>query len=197
VAHVIHRHGIESENVAYQVEAALIDAYPGLKNRVSGHGSGDYGVRHVMEIITEYAAQEFEAKEPLILISIAKSYDDESQNISDAVRCCWRVDTNRVNRYKLVLAHRRGLVIGAFRPTGDWLPATTENFPGLEVIEGRFGFVGVPAEPATADLYLRKRVPDRYRARGAANPIRFVEPTTDPQPPISAPPPKATENSDC
>src|SRR5271157_4911732 len=30
VAHVIHRHGIDDENVAFQIEAALIDAYPGL-----------------------------------------------------------------------------------------------------------------------------------------------------------------------
>jgi hypothetical protein len=43
---VIHRHGIDSENVAFQIEAALIDAYPGLTNVVTGHRSGDYGVRH-------------------------------------------------------------------------------------------------------------------------------------------------------
>jgi hypothetical protein len=37
VSHVIHRHGIDTEAVAFQIEAALIDAYPGLTNRVSGH----------------------------------------------------------------------------------------------------------------------------------------------------------------
>ena len=35
--HVIHRHQIESQDVA-----ALIDAYPGLTNKVAGHQSGDY-----------------------------------------------------------------------------------------------------------------------------------------------------------
>ena len=35
VAHVIHRHGME-DRVAYEVEAALIDAYPGLTNKVRG-----------------------------------------------------------------------------------------------------------------------------------------------------------------
>ena len=39
-----------SEDVAYEVEAALIDAYPGLSNKVRGHGSKDYGSRHVEEI---------------------------------------------------------------------------------------------------------------------------------------------------
>lgn len=176
VSHVIHRHGIDDPNVAYQLEAALIDAYPGLKNRVAGHGSGDYGVRHVIEIISEYAAQEFEVGEPLLLINITKTFDDEEKSIYEAARACWRIDANKVKRYKLVLAHRRGLVLGAFRPSGNWLPATTANFPGMgQDIPGRFGFVGHPAEEATAKLYLQRRVPDKYRAKGAANPIRFVE----------------------
>lgn len=175
VAHVIHRHGIEDENGAFQVEAALIDAYPGLTNRVSGHGAEDYGVRHVEEIIAEYKAQPFEATEPLILISIAKSYEDETKDIYDAVRGCWRIDSHKVGRFKLVLAHRRGLVLGAFRPR-EWLPATKANFPWLsEDIPGRFGFVGEPAEEAVASAYVRKRVPDVYRAKGAANPVRFIE----------------------
>lgn len=67
VTHVIHRHGIDDEKTAFQIEAALIDAYPGLTNRVSGHGAGDYGVRHVVEIIADYGALPFEPKEPLII----------------------------------------------------------------------------------------------------------------------------------
>jgi hypothetical protein len=39
VGHVIHRHNIEKEDVAFQIEAALIDAYPGLTNEVNGRGS--------------------------------------------------------------------------------------------------------------------------------------------------------------
>ncbi len=50
VAHVIHRHNIDNQQVAFQIEAALIDAYSGLTNIVSGHGSGDYGCRHVEQI---------------------------------------------------------------------------------------------------------------------------------------------------
>ena len=174
VAHVIHRHGIENEDVAFQIEAALIDAYPGLTNKASGHGSGDYGCRHAEEIVNEYAAQPFEAAEPLILISIARTYEDEDTDIYRAVRGCWRIDVSRAKNFNLVLAHRRGVVVGAFRPE-DWLPATKANFPWLDAdIPGRAGFVGSPAEAETAGLYLRKRVPDMYRAKGAANPIRFV-----------------------
>jgi hypothetical protein len=72
VGMVIHRHGVDNENIALQIEAALIDAYPGLENQVSGHDSDDYGARHIVEIISDYTAQPFEAAEPLILISIGK-----------------------------------------------------------------------------------------------------------------------------
>ena len=36
VGHVIHRHGIEREEIAYEVEAALIDAYPGVDQSCAG-----------------------------------------------------------------------------------------------------------------------------------------------------------------
>ena len=175
VLHVIHRHNIENEEIAYEIEAALIEAYPGLSNKVSGHGTGDYGCRHVDQIISEYRALAFEPYEPLILISISKSYDEDGKDIYDAVRGVWRTDINRARRFKLVLAHRRGLVVGAFRPT-IWLPATKANFPWLEAdISGRCGFEGVPAEVIVADNYIGKRVPEKFRTRGASNPVRFVE----------------------
>ena len=41
VGHVVHRHGIERSDVAYEVEAALIDAYPGLTSRVEDHAGAD------------------------------------------------------------------------------------------------------------------------------------------------------------
>jgi hypothetical protein len=49
VAHVIHRHGMD-EGTASEVEAALIDAYPGLTNIVGGTGASDYGAMHAKEI---------------------------------------------------------------------------------------------------------------------------------------------------
>lgn len=171
---VIHRHNVENEQVAFQIEAALIEAYPGLTNKVSGHG-GDYGCRHVEEIVTEYAAQPFEAREPLILISIGQSYVDERRDIYEAVRGVWRIDVKRA-KLSLVLAHRRGIVLGAFRPT-KWLKATRANFPWLdEDLPPRWGFVGEPAEQATESLYKGKRVPDKYRTKRPQNPVHYIEP---------------------
>ena len=174
VAHVIHRHGIESEELAFEIEGAVIDAYPGLTNQVGGHASGDYRGRHAVEIIAEYRAEPFEAREPLILISIGKSYDEEDKSIYEAVRGCWVINPERARKHNLVLAHRRGIVVGAFRTT-DWLPSTKANFPWHTGDENRWGFVGKPAEQETARLYMGKRVPEAYRAKGAANPVRFIK----------------------
>ena len=175
VSHIIHRHGLD-ERAAYQVEAALIDAYPGLTNKVRGQGARDYGSRHVEEIINEYAGEEFKVKEPLLLISIGVYYylrDDPY----DAVRYAWKLDRRRRESCKLVLASLRGVIVGAYRPT-KWLPATRENFRDLADgdMEGYVGFVGGDAETEVWDYYVGKRVPGRYRKPGSRNPRRYCYP---------------------
>ena len=45
------------EETAFEVEAALIEAYPGVTNVMSGVGSNDYGVMHAQEIIRRYSAE--------------------------------------------------------------------------------------------------------------------------------------------
>ncbi len=56
VAHVIHRHGMD-EATAFEVESALIDAYPGLTNLAGGVGSNEFGAMHAKEIVRRYAAE--------------------------------------------------------------------------------------------------------------------------------------------
>jgi hypothetical protein len=177
VGHVIHRHHIVDESVALEIEAALIDAYPGLTNEVSGHGSGEYGCRHVEQIIAEYAAEPFVVKEPLILININKSYEEEGKKVYDAVRGVWIMKKTNAEKYKLVLAHCQGVVVGVFRPK-KWLPATKDNFPWLpNDLPKRIGFEGVPAEQEVESLYLKKRVPDEFRRKGTANPVSYRNPS--------------------
>ena len=55
VGHVIHRHGMD-DTTAFEVEAALMDAYAGLTNVAGGIGSADFGVMHADEVIKRYAA---------------------------------------------------------------------------------------------------------------------------------------------
>ena len=172
VIHVIHRHGM-TQRTAFEVEAALIDAYPGLVNLQAGHGSNDRGSRHADEIIKAQTLEPFELGVPLILINIAALWN--VLETYQATRGVWKLDPNRAKRYELILGHARGIVRGAFRPE-KWLPATTDNFPLLEHdIDGRWGFEGTIAEASVWDRYVGKRVPDRYRPKGAANPIRYCD----------------------
>ena len=171
VAHVIHRHGME-DKTAFEVEAALIDAYPGLTNVAGGFGS-DYGAMHVKEIVQRYAAPPAEFQHSAMLITVNRSAAETS--LYEATRYAWKVSLARAERAEVILAVLQGLIVGAFIPRA-WLPATSENFPGHEAVPSRFGFVGEEAPPEIRRLYVGKRVPDEYRKRGSANPIKYVTP---------------------
>ena len=53
--HVIHRHGLESEDEAFLVESVLMDAYPGLTNVTRGHGGHEYGPASTETLEARYA----------------------------------------------------------------------------------------------------------------------------------------------
>ena len=77
-----------------------------------------------------------------------------------------------------VLGVKQGVIVGAFE-ANEWLEATTANFPDKEPMDGRWGFVGEIAPPEVQNIYLRKRIPESMRKRGAANPIRYHFHTTE------------------
>lgn len=77
VAHVIHRHGMDDQT-AFEVEAALMDAYPGLTNVAGGHGNAEYGASHAAEIVRRYSAEPAEFLHRAMLISVNRSAADVS-----------------------------------------------------------------------------------------------------------------------
>lgn len=168
VAHVIHRHGMD-DTTAFEVEAALIDAYPGLTNSAGGFGS-EYGAMHAQEIIQKYSACPAEFQHRAILINVNRSALESS--LYEATRYAWKISIKKAKRAEIVAAVRFGIIVDVFVPS-DWLPATVENFPGRTAVPGRVGFVGKDADESTKRLYVGKRVPDEYRKQGAANPIKY------------------------
>lgn len=173
VGHVIHRHGMD-DATAFEVEAALFDAYPGLTNIMGGTDSNDYGAMHAREIVRRYSAEQADFKHRALLISVNRSAMERS--LYEATRYAWKIDMRRAKQAEVVLATIQGLIVGAFIAHA-WLEATAANFPGRaegDGVPGRFGFVGKEAPDAIKRLYLGKRVPDEYRKRGAANPIRYT-----------------------
>lgn len=173
VAHVIHRHGLDGKT-ALEVEAALIDAYPGLTNIAGGTGAADFGAMHAKEIIQRYSAEPAEFRHRALLISVNRSAAGRS--LYDATRYAWKISKAKAKKADVILATMQGLIVGAFI-ADEWLDATPENFPGRagdEGAPGRLGFVGREAPDDIKQLYIGKRVPDEYRKRGAANPVRYT-----------------------
>jgi hypothetical protein len=171
VAHVIHRHGMDQET-AIEVEAALIDAYPEATNLISGRASDERGLMHSLQIIERYEAKEARFEHKAIIININRTAADKG--IYDAVRFAWKLDPKRAAKAEIVVAVIQGLIVGVF-VAEKWSEATIQNFPGIaEDSPGRWGFVGHPAPEQIAKQYLRHRLPDTMRKKGAANPIRYV-----------------------
>lgn len=170
VAHVIHRHGMDSKT-AFEVESALIDAYPGLTNIADGAGGIDYGVMHAKEIVRRYLAEPAVFKHKVLLIIVNKTAIQTS--LYESTRYAWKVSKSKAKQAEVILAVVQGLIVGAFI-ADDWLEATGANFPGREDRPGRFGFVGREASADIKEQYVNKRVPDKYRKPGAANPIKYT-----------------------
>jgi hypothetical protein len=170
VIHVIHRHGLDQLN-ALEVEASLIDAYPGVTNIQGGTGSNDYGPMNAKEIIDKYAAEEAVFNHKCLMITINRTAS--GRGIYSATRYAWKISKTKVKEVEYVLSVIQGMIVGVFKPQ-QWLDATQENFPEFSYVgDGRIGFIGVEAEESIKQLYLRKRVPEKYRKRGAANPIKY------------------------
>jgi len=170
VSHVIHRHGMD-DRTAFEVEAALMDAYPGLTNSATGHGSSARGSMHAHEVINRYSAKPASFQHKLILINVNRSADETS--LYEATRYCWKVALKRANRAEYVLAVKQGLIVGVFT-NEQWLPATQEHFPHRDPDPSRCGFIGKPVPQKIARLYVGKQIPECYRKPGAANPIKYT-----------------------
>ena len=168
VLHVIHRHGL-TEDEALVVEAALIDAYPGLANIQNGKDSGDYGCRNVTEIIHLYSAKEvkFTNSDKLLLIKITDESIEIGGNIYEAVRKSWVLKPEKANQAQYVLAVKEGIVVGIFTLNEKgWQRDGNSNryfFEGNEVQSG-----------AVVKRFKNCRISDEYRKKGAANPVRYV-----------------------
>ncbi len=129
---------------------------------------------HAKEIIRRYAAEPAVFRHKALLINVNRSASERS--LYDATRYAWKISRSKAKQAELILATVQGLIVGAFI-AHDWLKATTVNFPGLAEGDGRpsrLGFVGEEAPDDVRRLYVGKRVPDKYRKRGAANPIKYT-----------------------
>lgn len=161
---VIHRHAIKNEKIAFEIESALIDAYPGLANVVAGHGS-DYGAVNARQIVERYglSVADIDKNDKLLLIKIRQETVDSIGNIYDAVRSSWVIGEKR-KKVKYAAAVINGVIREVFEITGGW--KQKEN--------NRWEFNGKEAPSDIRKKYNRKRIPMQYMRQGAATPIRYT-----------------------
>ena len=162
VVAIIHRWNL-TEDEAFEVEAALIDCYPGLTNEQSGHGS-DYGVISADDLMVKLGAEEYdEPKEDYVIIKTTKPFICDRGSLYDAVRSAWRAKLSKAQEYKYVLGVVNGMVREVYK-VSKWTDCI--NRPG------RIEFVGKPANDHMSELK-GKLIPQKYKERGASNPFMY------------------------
>lgn len=180
---MIVRHGL-TDDVAFEVEAALIDVFPDATNKTAGKNSGDYGEAMVYEIIERYAAPEVTFRHDVVLVDVSRSFHKGQENLYDATRFQWRIDKKRAERADYILAVSKGVIRGVF-VAQRWLPAADSCFAALALeratsgfeggaLAGRYGFIGIEASEEVSRLYIGHRLPDVMRKKGAQWSFRYA-----------------------
>ena len=172
VGHIIHRHGM-NERTALEVEAALIDCYPGLTNKQGGYQNHLRGCRHADEILADYNAVDFEVDEPLIAFTINRMWQE--LGFYEATRGVWRLNISRARERRLALGVVNNIVKGVYRPT-RWVEGTPENFPwyggatrnmwGVRWRRGRRG--------SSNQVSGQNGIPAEYRKKGVMTSRRYI-----------------------
>lgn len=190
----IVRHGFETEDEAFQIEAALIDCLrPNITNIDAGHGT-DAGRMPLEDLIARYGASDLstEVPEVALLIRLQAKWNllhEEvepgyfrkgsgwkprltDQELYDSVRAWWAVSPTSADRHraKHAVAVFAGVTRAVYR-IENWLGPRTD---------GRWAFAGerVTAGPVF-DAYcgpLGRRVPF---AQGSRNPTSYWPPKAD------------------
>ena len=164
VIHLIHRHHLDRDT-ALEVEAALIDAYSGLTNVVSGINS-DYGVASVEQIVSRYGLEKidkFDEEDKVLLIKIRQESVNTWGNGSVYETVCkwWKLNKKHVYEVKQIAAVIDGVVKNVYE--------VEDRIYNEEL--NRWGFVGTEIKNSP---YINKRIPDEYKKRGSANPAQYT-----------------------
>lgn len=175
VIHIIQRWGMDVKT-AFEVESAFIDFFglQHLTNKINGREE-DRGMRWTDELEQEFTAKTFDdypncPKFILIKINdynINKNGGIENNGIYKAVRWRWKINPNRANKYPYVLAVRYGIVVGVYQ--------INKNGWKKDENSDRAYFDGVEAPKEIKDIFLNKKIPERFRKKGRANPASYCD----------------------
>jgi uncharacterized protein len=161
----ILRHGIASEQQAYEVESAAIDvanalAPDTLLNAVLGHHHAERGLMSAGEIEIVYAAHPAPALDvPVILVSLNQLWHPNATEaeLKEMTSGWWNTRGTRRDRAQYVLGVHNGVVRTVYRPT-NWRPRGPEDrdWQHDDGKPARWGFI--PESAPEMAKYLRTSV---------------------------------------
>lgn len=158
--HIIHRHGIKDEKTAYQVEAAVMDAFLiNLTNEVKGHYSDEFGPATVEQLNKRHEPEYIPEDSPVVVIKITKkAIDKEDGSYYRTVRASWIMAKSRFeevnSRSHHVAAIRNMICVGLYSvPAGGWKASHKES----EDARQRYEFDGERADDEMWNRYVGKR----------------------------------------
>ena len=168
--YIIHRHGL-SEEVAYEVEGALIDAYPGLTNDQEGHNNSERGVMSLTQVMSLYDLQEMpEPDVPALVINVNNLENRRDRaSVYNQVKGHWRLNLDNARKVNMVIAVYKGIAVGVFF-VNEWY-----NSPAHD---GRICFHGEIADETIWNLYVGdagKRIISE-QLRNGQNPVKYFFP---------------------
>lgn len=155
----IHRWGLSS-TAAFEVEAALIDCYPGLTNIQSGHNC-ERGLVSVEDFDKMGTVQEYsEPDEDYVIIKTSVHAIELNGCLYEATRRSWKANLKNASRYKYVLSVINGLVKEVYE-VDEWYADGD-----------RIAFNGHVTQNAISELK-GKLLPQKYRKKGMARPFLY------------------------
>jgi hypothetical protein len=169
VEHLFVRTNLESEDAAFVVEQAVIDAYYAtghpLTNLVRGHRSATHGLASVATVVAEMTARPAPGgSDPTVLFMINRAWrrDMSDADIYYYTQGHWIVSAHVRANAKYAFGVARGLIRGVYR-IESWFPSPQEGE------DGKWGFNGSPAPEMSHYLGTSVR---RFNLDGAQNPYR-------------------------
>jgi len=180
--HLIVRHGLASEDSAYELEASIMDVLQFLKykktNIAGGHNSVEKGLMTADEIIRLYNAERLDkTTDDCVIININKKYKRgfTNEDIYEATRAYWAIREDKIPKLKYVLSEYKGLIVEVFE-VKNWYPVKVAYNPGSKregEMRTRYGFEGIVAPEAIRNIYLNKSVA-HHKKQGMAWPLLYL-----------------------
>lgn len=171
---IMHRHALRDDEECGTVEAAMIEAYPDLTNKVAGEGTTLYGARPTSKVIRQYDLPPAAfGRHKCLLLSLTKRWpraDDDAPtswfDIYARARHGWPIDIKRAEKADYVVAHARGIIVAVFE-VDEWLASSDPVFSVFPAPERTpaWGFVGGPAGWLAREAWLGRRVPNKHREK--------------------------------